>query len=394
MFITIYNEGLQKAILKKLINLGIREDIFSFDGSFMAAELASIKELNIISPFSLDEIEKLPNLRKVGLANINPKCELDELKKLPELTEIVIINSNGIVEFDVSSWSKLERLLLVSNPFLGELTGLETLTNLKDVLICGCPITNVIDADIVLNNNKDISSLILDINMYHHLYGINSKNSLSSQNHSKVKFAEKIGFGQFYAMSYDEAAECYKKALQIISKIAYPELHDTKKIHNIYRHIIEALSYDYDRLNERTKYFENHPYEPLSDTAKMNKFRKINTSLEAFRSGNVICEGYVNMMNFLLNIIGVESRTIYTHRKGDENNQRYTSNYEHAALSIVLDGVIVFADPQREERSKELHNFFLSEEEFSQNYDISPHDLAIIRKQKQDMKQIKLGKVG
>ena len=86
------------------------------------------------------------------------------------------------------------------------------------------------------------------------------------------------------------------------------------------------------------------------------------------------------MLNFMLNKLGIESRTIYC---GVKASSEYTVGlYNHSANAIKLDGQWYYFDSQLEDKNGELRYFKKTLDEFSETHELSPSTKALKVKEK------------
>ena len=87
----------------------------------------------------------------------------------------------------------------------------------------------------------------------------------------------------------------------------------------------------------------------------------MNTSYAAIVNKKAVCEGYVNMMRFILSIIDVETSMV---------NCSYDSvEFNHAAIKFKYNDTWYYADPERQRKSTE-NMFGYTLEEFKEIYNI------------------------
>ena len=179
-------------------------------------------------------------------------------------------------------------------------------------------------------------------------------------------FAEKIGIGEIFTYSFNMINKMNDMASGVLQNIIDEKMSDEEKVLTVYQYVIDHLIYDHEELRKRKEFV-------LSTKGNFstyeNKYKYINSSYEAFMSGRVICEGYVNMLNFLLNKLNIESRTVYSNVKG--SSDYIPGVYNHAANAIKINNEWYFFDSQLEENSCDLKFFKKTEEEFRKTHDIS-----------------------
>lgn len=381
--IEIYNKDLAKAINLQLYFMGQNRVID--DNVFTEDEINSINKINLINAQSIAEIDKLSNLEILNIGYddydytddfVNNSIDFELISKISNLKQLIILNNITLKKIDVSKLTKLENLKIIYNPLLTEISGLDQLSNLQNVIIIGNNVKQIDAFTEFINNNKNLNSVLLDISLYPSLSEyFNTNETLKDY----ISFVEKISFGEIYTTNHLEIKEIHAKACNIIASIINDNMDLYTKITNIYKYVITNLIYDYEGLDYRNDYYINHQYNAFENSETMNKFRRMNTSIEAFKNGCVVCEGYVNMMIYLLNLIGVKAKSIKVKNKGTN------SHYDHVAMCYEYNDEIYYADPQKEEDFINLKRLFNSYEAFNDLYDIYPMDEWIIKKWKDEI---------
>lgn len=311
--------------------------------------------LNVDVPiYYLDIVSKLQYIYITSIidAETDDFIDYSDINKYENLQSLIITHNKNIRKLDVSNLKKLNTLIIVGNENLTEINGIENLKNLDRVIIVGNNIKVFNDMRQFLINIKNVSMCKLDVNMYHYLIN-DSSFDIKTYN---VDFAEKISVGEFYSLDLGKMEELYNIGLQIIQKIISNDMDEYEKVRKIYKYIVENLSYDYDSLEERNKYVYSN-----SISVYGNDYKDINTSYKALKDHMVVCEGYANSLKFLLNIIGVESKTIVCFFKNSGESFEY---FNHTASMIKIDGIWYYCDSQLENDSGNLKYFLQTREEF------------------------------
>ena len=157
----------------------------------------------------------------------------------------------------------------------------------------------------------------------------------------------------------------YTLAQQIIKENIKPEMTEKEKVKVLYNYVINHLEYDTEELRKRDNVILTD--EKIIKVYK-NKYKFINSSYRAFLEGKVVCEGYVNMLIYLLDLINVEARNVYcTVKNMNSNVEGY---YNHSAIKIKIDGNWYYFDPQLEEKNQKNNYFMKTEEEFKMTHNI------------------------
>ncbi len=139
-----FNNSLATIILEKLINLGVRDSFFGFDGNFTEDELASITDLTITNCDGLLGISNLKNLKTLkiigpNLSSFNTSLptnqilDFSEINKLLNLEKLEIIYDENIEILDIENLDKLTILSLFCNSNLVKVKGLDNKKKLKKI---------------------------------------------------------------------------------------------------------------------------------------------------------------------------------------------------------------------------------------------------------------------
>lgn len=354
---------------------------------FTDEELLKLKTLNISTTTSIVGISKLMNLEELNILFYDPVeysydviIDYSELSNLRQLKSLIIANNAHIKKLDLSSFENLERLILVSNVNLEEIIGLEKLKKLTRVVIVGNNIKHIPNIKEYIKNTQNTAINILDYKIFFSIYNEPSNYKFLSDVEltydTNLTFAEKIGIGEIFTYSFNMINKVNKIAELIIENVINEDMTVEEKVHAIYCYVVEHLTYDYERLEKRADYVHNSHKIPTYD----NNHKYINSSYEAFISGKVICEGYVNMLNFLLNKLNIESRTVYCVVK---NSKDYSAGYyDHSSIAIKLNDEWYYFDAQLENDSIDLKYFKKTREEFSETHEFSPSSQVLKLSQK------------
>lgn len=380
--IKIKSYSLAVLILHELTKHGIRENSFSFDATFLPSELAQIKKLTITNCDSLEGIEELSNLTDLTIlgvnlnsfqANINNQNHISNysyINRLPSLKTLNIAYDNTIKELDISQLNRLTSIRLFCNHNLGKITGLDSIKTLQHIIVCGCPVRDIGDIKQYIENTRDAATNILDIHMFARLFKEATmrsylKNKMYS-NLTNLSFGEHIYFGdEMYVMNVYQIIDMYNRALGVLRELHLEEMDDAQKVYSVYDYIIKHLQYDYKGLEYRDKNYAHFEY--MNGDEKqyfMRRLAAINSSFGAITRRKAVCDGYVNLMHFLLNICDIPSETVICSK-----DQKL-----HSAIKFQIDGVYYYADPEQDQKHAPYNYFKLSYEEFTAIYDLAPKE--------------------
>lgn len=369
----IKNSILAVIILEELIKKNKRNGFFGFNSYFTKEELASITELTLKNVDDLDYIECLSNLKCLKLIGVNPDSfeykkgnnikNFSFLKKL-SLEELVIANDCNIHTLDLTNMENLKNLILINNSDLTTIVGLSKLKKLEKVVINSCPVKYIGDVKEYIDNTKDTAVNILSNLIFNSLFKETSINKYLSDclmsNLSNIKFSEKIHFyDEIYLLTLDQMNECYKLAKEILKMIPLEGKDQYEQTYLVYRYIISHVSYDHDSLKFRDLNYEKVLKEssPKKEYI-LRRMAYINSSLCALKRHSVVCEGYVNMAIYLLDLLGIKANLIVC-----LNNDSL-----HSILKVRTYDSVFYCDPEKDSHNQEIKFFGLDLEAISALY--------------------------
>lgn len=351
-----------------------------------------IQELTINSTTPVDGIENLKNLKKVKIGRMfNDEygfpgfIDYSSLAKLTSLQELYITENGNISSLDLSNLKSLTTLVLVFNSNLEEIIGLESLTNLKKLIIVGNRFRFIQDMNSFLKNTKNTKLNVLGIEFYHRSIGqpqlYNQYKMLFQTKQTNLMFAENTSVGGLYFYSPSMINNIYKKSLRILSSIIDGSMNEIQRIKSVYEYVVSHVQYDYDGLTKRDDELYAHFFpKPFEND---NKYREINTSYHAIQRKKAVCEGYSNMINLLLGIMGIRSETIICKLKKD--NSDYLN---HNANKVFINNDWYYCDAQKEDNPNKLQYFCKTRDEFLETHSLSIKDLKTTIKDKKYEKNI------
>lgn len=360
---------------------------------FSKNELNQITELEITSADNLDDIDKLPNLKKIAIRSenynnfasyielennplVNHIKDFSDLEKLSNLEELKVINDINIEKINLEKLINLKKLYLINNPNLSIINNLEKLKKLDKIIIYGTNVKSPLKIDEYIVSTYNAKTNILDINMYNSIVKGSHRASKAFANlyklgFNKIKFAEKTGFADFALLNPDQVDKLFQKCYSIIKEKNLDRINDYEKIKQVYQYVIENITFDNDGIIARDKQFleanisSNHIPPHLK-----NNFSLLHSSYNAgiLRKSN--CEGYVNLMNFMLRILNIDAASVYA---TDIKNPRVAS-YNHALTSVKFNGKWYYFEPTWEKLG-ELKYFMKTYAEISETHILNPLEL-------------------
>ena len=378
--INFNNYELSLIILEQLLKKGLRQNRFGFNGEFSESEISSITNLTLTGLSSLDEIDKLPNLRSLTIYSypssnlaefdplqINTITDFSLLSNLTHLEELKIYNDNFLSLLDINNLTNLNTIVLFNNVNLKTLIGLDEKTKLKSVVLINNGLRSIGNTKKYIINTTNTPENILDVKLFPNLFG-SRHNRLFLETRLKealtnITFGEKITFADDkYILSYEQTKNMYFRALKILRQlnVYMGNWESIKKIHN---YTAFSVEYDDEGLEYRSMAYLNLLQIP-SDNKEyfLKRLKLMNTSYAAIVNKKAVCEGFVNMMRFILSIIDVETSLVNCSYEGSEFN--------HAAIKFKYDDVWYYVDPERQRKSEEIDKFGYTLEEFKEIYNI------------------------
>lgn len=348
---------------------------------FTIQELDKIKELELENFNSLNGISKLRNLKSLKIVSlpfqkmhydlpinnnmfINHISDFKEISKLVNLEELIIENDINIQELDLTNLKKLQVIHLKNNPHLIELKGLDELLNLVDVFIYGCNIDTVIDIEKYFQNTYITPGNILDITMYPGLIKKSEKLAntlyrLSSLGFTKLEFAEQVGMMDYAILTTYNLKDMFRKINRLFNKYSVWDMPEIEKINFVHNYVVSTVAFAEEelqiRINNHNKYSDGFGIIP--DVLHQN-FAMIHTSFAAAIHKRSNCEGSVNLMRIMLNILGIKSHNV--HCTGINEKNKLVLN--HSAIRVLTDGEWLYFDPTFERRDGISYSFQTKEE--------------------------------
>lgn len=352
-----------------LISNGLRKgDIRLVDPKyrmFTDEELLSVKAVELTNCYNIEDLIKLPNLTKLYIKSIdyneivayynyeesqaiNHINDFSVISNLLNLEELVIANDLYITSLDISNLKKLNKLILISNPKLKEITGLDKLENLVNVTMYG----NDLSVD-----NFDIKSFVdqtmlsdentLDISMYLSLIKNNSSIAKDLMNMeisgtSFMRFGEKSGLFNYVCLSLRDLYDMYNSLDMLFKNENVYSMSDEDKILFAYTYVLNNVMFSKELIEKR-----NIEYQSLKERfGKIpDKYKKtlnnIHSSYYAYYFKKANCEGRVNLLVFMLQMLGIHAQNVHCHDKRSKND----TGSNHSIVRVNLNNDNLYLDP-------------------------------------------------
>ena len=320
---------------------------------FTQEELDSITELNICYEEVRDikDLEKLHNLKKLSIISGNSNLyakfengEIDEespyyrektniedfgiLGKLKSIEELRIESEENLSKLDVTNMKNLKKLELINNMNLKEVIGLNETENLEKILLSknGTGSLELREFDIMSTvENRKLKEVILDVDMYPNLIKkfphLAEKIEEYEKNNERVYtwIENKIVYNCWAnKFSTRNLKEMDIKVEEILQNIIEPEYTEIEKTLAIYNYITDNVDYDYKMLEFDERMQKDVRYSLfLEGRSNKSSYSIINkrilgkqSSFNAIMKGKAVCQGYAQMMHYMLTKENIESREI------------------------------------------------------------------------------------
>lgn len=347
-------------------------EIFTYS-HFTNRMLESLFSLTINSLTSIEDISSLKNLKRLNIIGQSPKeysediiIDYEKIKTLKNLETLVIINNYHIQELDLNELENLKTLIVVANQNLKIINGLDKLKNLNHVVIVGSSIQNKDWLKEYILNTQKTAVNILDCRMYKFIAQDEELQKIlymmNAEHETNLLFAEKIGVGEIFSYTYPMINKIYHLGQDIIKNNIREQMSEEEKVRILYNYVVDSLEYDTEELQKRDDLILKD--ESIIKIYK-NDYKFINSSYRALIERKVICEGYVNVLIYLLDLIGIEARNVYCNIKS--NNIDY---YNHSAIKIKINNDWYYCDPQLENKNQKNEFFMKSYEEFIKTHGV------------------------
>lgn len=374
---------------------------------FREEDLALIERLDIVNFKDINDLVHFPNLKTLNLRSasyndilpdlhyddcgiINHITDFSVLSKLPTLETLVIENDVYIKELDLSGLNHLSTLIVVNNPNLSTLKGIEDLESLNYIIMYGNAITSPIDMQKYIKNTRLTSTNIIDISMYLPMTGNTREGAKKLKDYeiasvTNVKFAEKSGFLNFTKATPNNLYDMYIKLDTMFKRNKAYELSEEEKVSYVFTYIFKNIGFAKQAIEDRDAEYAE----------AMSKYKEIPEQLKPglasihsgyrtyyFHGGN--CEGIVNLMIFMLRMLGIEAHDVHCH----DRRAKSTFGSNHAIVRVHINGKIYYCDPTFDR--KNAFNYLLVDyETISQYHQLDSFEHQLHETAKKDAKYVK-----
>ena len=379
---------------------------------FTQEELDSITELSICytNVGDIKELEKLQNLKKLSIVSTNSdfyaklengkmydessynseKSNIDDFKileRLKNIEELRIESEEDLYELDVTNLKKLKKIELINNINLKEVIGLNELENLEKILMSrnGTGSLELKQFDIMdAVENKVLKEVVLDVDMFPNL--IKEFPQLVEKIEQYEKNNERVYTWIENKSTYDRWANKFStrnlkemdiRVEEILQNIIKPDYTEIEKTLAIYNYITDNVDYDYKMLEfdqEMQKYEKYCLF--LEGSSNRSSYSIINkrilgkqSSFNGIMKGKAVCQGYANMMHYMLTKENIESREIGCIANPiTEEQELEDKGTDHSVIRVKTDDEWYYYDPTWDAGKMELRNVFKTKKEFERNH--------------------------
>ena len=215
--------------------------------------------------------------------------------------------------------------------------------------------------------NKDLCTLRLDVDLYPKLKQMQPRlDSVIRENFISCKWTENISGIRKNEYNTGQIVPMDKKCKEILGNIVRPEYSEIEKTMAIYTYIVENIKYDYILL-KREKELRDKGQKIGKGESKILDGKQ--SSYNAFMKGEVVCEGYTNMMHYMLSTVGIESKTVSCIGERDNKEESFVDRGEnHSVIRIKTGKDWYYYDPTWDAGKMELRNVFKTKKEFERNH--------------------------
>ena len=215
--------------------------------------------------------------------------------------------------------------------------------------------------------NKDLCTLRLDVDLYPKLKQMQPRlDSVIRENFISCKWTENISRIRKNEYNTVQVKLMDKKCKEILGNIVRPEYSEIEKTMAIYTYIVENIKYDYILL-KREKELRDKGQKIGKGESKILDGKQ--SSYNAFMKGEVVCEGYTNMMHYMLSTVGIESKTVSCIGERDNKEESFVDRGENYSVIRIKTGKDwYYYDPTWDAGKMELRNVFKTKKEFERNH--------------------------
>lgn len=401
---------------------------------FTQEELDSITELNICyeEVGDIKGLEKLQNLKKLSIisgdSNLYAKIEngeIDEespyyreknniddfnmLGKLKNIEELRIESEENLYELDVTKLKKLKKLELINNMNLKEVIGLNETENLEKILMSknGTGNLELKEFDIMgAVENRKLKEVILDVDVFPNLIKkfpqLVEKIEKYEENNEKVyTWIENKSTYEHWENKFStrDVKEMDRKVAEILQNIIEPEYTEIEKTLAIYNYITDNVDYDYKMLEFDERMQKDVRYSLfLEGRSNKSSYSIINkrilgkqSSFNAIMKGKAVCQGYAQMMHYMLTKENIESREIGCIADPIIEEQKLEDKgIDHSVIRVKTDDEWYYYDPTWDTGKTKYEYAYKTKDEFYKKHTLNAGEERIqsVKQKKYNNKEL------
>lgn len=401
---------------------------------FTQEELDSITELKICYEEVRDikDLEKIHNLKKLSIISGNSNLyakfengEIDEesphyrektniedfgiLGKLKSIEELRIESEENLSKLDVTNMKNLKKLELINNMNLKEVIGLNETENLEKILLSknGTGSLELREFDIMSTvENRKLKEVILDVDMYPNL--IKKFPHLAEKIEEYEKNNERVYTWIENRIVYNCWANKFStrnlkemdiKVEEILQNIIEPEYTEIEKTLAIYNYITDNVDYDYKMLEFDERMQKDVRYSLfLEGRSNKSSYSIINkrilgkqSAFNAIMKGKAVCQGYANMMHYMLTKENIESReTMCIANPIIEEQELEDKGIDHSVIRVKTDDEWYYYDPTWDTGKTKYEYAYKTKDEFYKKHTLSAGEERIqsVKQKKYNNKEL------
>ena len=215
--------------------------------------------------------------------------------------------------------------------------------------------------------NKELGTLRLDVDLYPKLKQKQPRlDNVIEEKYIDCKWTENVSEIKKNEYNTGQITPMDKKCKEILGNIVRPEYSDIEKTMAIYAYIVENIKYD-DILLKKEKELKDKGQKIGKGVSKILNGKQ--SSYNAFIKGEVVCEGYTNMMHYMLSSVGIESKIVICIGERDNGETSFVDRGEnHSVIRVKTGDDWYYYDPTLDAGKMELRNAFKTKKEFEKNH--------------------------
>ena len=382
---------------------------------FTQEELDSITELSICytKVGDIKDLEKLKNLTKLSIISENSSLyakfengEIDEesyyfrektniedfgiIGKLKSIEELRIESEENLFKLDVTNMKNFKKLDLINNINLKEVIGLNETENLEKILMSknGTGSLELKQFDIMSAvENKILKEVVLDVDMFPNLIKefpqlVEKIEQYEKNNERVYTWIENKSIYNGWANKFNtrNLKEMDIRVEEILQNIIKPEYTEIEKTLAIYNYITENVDYDYKMLEFDQEMKKDEKYCVfLEESSNRSSYSIINkrilgkqSSFNAIMKGKAVCQGYAQMMHYMLTKENIESREIGCIADPIiEEQELEEKEVDHSVIRVKTDDEWYYYDPTWDTGKTKYEYAYKTKDEFYKKHTLN-----------------------